>query len=129
MKPFELCSLAFFTRELEEVCGRFPLSARDIRAVIDTLPSHPDAGDVYPGLKTLIPARKLRIALKAYKIGRSGGLRLIYATHEEKRRVLPLHLYKKGGHGGEKEVRAQIQKRLKLALAELEAQVGEEPKA
>ena len=100
--------------------GRFPKSAADIRAAIDALPDNPEAGDAYPGLKSM-PVRKLRIALRAYNIGKSGGLRLIFAAHEEKRLVLPLHLYsKKGGYAGERKVVATIKERIKLALAELE---------
>ena len=120
MKPYELRSLPFFQRDLERICELFPKSAAAIRAVVESLPDNPDAGDIYPNLKTILTVRKQRIALKAYKLGKSDGLRLIFAVREEKRRILPLCLYsKKGEYAGERKVIALIKDRLKITLSEL----------
>jgi len=64
--------------------------------------------------------KKERIGLKAYKIGKSGGLRFIYLIIEEKRRLISLHIYNKGYKQEHKKVK-EIKSNLKKILKELKS--------
>ncbi|MGA8828620.1 MAG: hypothetical protein ACLPRH_08440 [Syntrophobacteraceae bacterium] len=76
-------------------------------------------GDSYPGFG-LFKVSKIRIGLKEYKLAANKGLRLIFLFLEEKQKVVPLVIYKKGSVGAERDVKKLIIKTLKETLDELE---------
>jgi hypothetical protein len=63
--------------------------------------------------------RKIRFALKSYKIGKSGGLRLFYLILDEKRKIIPIYIYKKGVLKNEQQVTKNVKNHIKQILKEL----------
>jgi hypothetical protein len=77
-------------------------------------------GKTIPGFGEFV-LKKERIGLKAYRIGKSGGLRFIYLFLKEKIRLIPIYLYKKGEHKKEHNVTKEITANLKKILEELKS--------
>ena len=65
--------------------------------------------------------RKARLKLKAYQMGKSKGLRLIFLLVPDKQRVLPVALWKKGQPQSETAVIALINSQLAKVLADTKA--------
>lgn len=115
----DLRILPCFQRQIKDICKHFPQSRAEIEKAINTLPERYMDGKVVPGFTALVQIRKIRISLKKYQVGVSGGLRLLYLVSQEKSCVVPVYLYKKGQAGGEREVLGQTKKLLKAVLQEL----------
>jgi hypothetical protein len=116
-----VCTLKIFPafeRQLKTIFKKYPNSQQDINTKIEDLVKNPLQGDVYPGFNPLI-VRKIRMGLRAYKIGDRSGLRLIFLHSQEKLVVAPLVIYKKGAYGREHEVKEMIINTLKEIIADL----------
>ena len=109
-----------FDAAFDRALKSYPLSVTATQSAIDSLPDNPDCGDLYPGLK--VQVRKLRLPLKAYRIGKSKGLRLIYMVLPDKQCLLPVYIYKKGHPQQESDVRDNIRVALRAILTELETE-------
>lgn len=104
---YQLRLFASFERHLKSIIKKYPLSESAIRAELTALVNNPEQGDVYPGFSPY-QIRKFRIGLKAYRIGSSGGLRLIFIHHQPKALVVPVVIYKKGIPTAEHEIRRLV---------------------
>ena len=86
----DLRILPCFQRQIKDICKHFPQSRAEIENAIATLPERYMDGKVVPGFTALVQIRKIRISLKKYQFGVSGGLRLLYLVslcRSEERRV------------------------------------------
>lgn len=106
-----------FRKNFEKVLDSYPRSREDTRELIDNLPTTHQKGDIYPGINP--QARKIRFPLKNYKIGVSGGLRLIFMVMEQC--FLPILLYAKKALDKESVVKKSIITAQSEILAELRA--------
>lgn len=80
-----------FLKCFDKVLDDYPRSREDVRGLVDELPVTYQRGDTYPGI---IPqVRKMRLPLQKYKIGTSGGLRLIFMVVNQL--FLPTFIYAK----------------------------------
>ena len=113
--PFKVCRFPQFDTKLKEFSKKYPLSSIHINTFINSLDNYYLKGVVYPGFANF-QVRKIRLALKEYRISERKGLRLIYLVYPEKEMIVPLVIYKKGEVGSEKEVIAQIKHQLKKYL-------------
>lgn len=118
--PFSVRRTRTFNAAFDRALKSYPLSVTATQSAIDSLPNDSDRGDPYPGLK--VQVRKLRLPLKAYRIGKSKGLRLIYMVLPDKQCLLPVYIYKKGHLQQESDVRDNIRVALRAILTELEAE-------
>jgi len=106
-----------FETALSKALKSYPLSLKATSNAIDDLSSCVEAGDPYPGFGHTV--RKLRLPLKAYSIGKSKGLRLVYMVLQAKETIVPLYIYKKGHPPQETDIRDGIRSAMKAILAEL----------
>ncbi|GAB4248189.1 hypothetical protein [Deferrisoma sp.] len=105
-----------FERRLRKVLKKYPKAEKEIDKEILAVIRKPDIGDRIPGFGDL-RLHKLRIGLKAYGIGKSGGLRLIY-LHVPGVGITLVTIYAKPDYRGEHEVRADIRAALREILAD-----------
>lgn len=63
-----------FVRQAKDILSRFPSLKPELKAYLEGLESHAPRGDQIPGHRSLW---KDRLGMKAYRIGKSGGLRII----------------------------------------------------
>lgn len=103
-----------FENSAKKVFKLYPLSQKALNKAIDDLPITHLLGDIYPAIVPQV--RKLRLPLKEYRIGKSGGARIIYASG--KRFILPVMLYYKGQYGQEVSVKKAIIEQLRNVLLE-----------
>jgi hypothetical protein len=116
--PFEIRRFPAFDNLLQEILKTYPLAGPEVNRCLDGLAVYHLQGDVYPGFGGL-QVRKLRLPLKAYGIGKSKGLRLLYLVAPEKRQIVPLMVYKKGEFASEGKVVKAAGKLLSVLLSEI----------
>ncbi len=116
--PFVLLRLNCFEKQLQRALKKHQKSIPYVDGVIDSLIDNRQQGAVYPGFNPL-SVRKLRIGLPGEKIGKRGGLRLIFLTVPAKKKIVPLVVYRKKLFSSEHDVRIRISKALKAAENEL----------
>jgi hypothetical protein len=98
-------------------------SRRQVRDfIIHTLFENPSIGDKYPGFGPDMDARKIRIGLDHYKIGKRNGLRLTYLYLPAKNKLIPLFIYKKASIKAEQRIKAETARMLKIILLEISGQ-------
>ncbi|GEB79237.1 hypothetical protein DDE01_06520 [Desulfovibrio desulfuricans] len=95
----------------------YQLSQQATHTAINSLAEGEPQGDVYPGITPAL--RKVRLPLSEYKIGKSGGLRLLFMISEKL--FLPVFLYFKGQFAHEHEIKKAVREQLKKVLAEMSA--------
>lgn len=117
--PLNFSFCPTFKSTLATILKSYPKSEKEVIESILSLKDKP-LGDRYPGFKDFT-IKKIRIALKAYKIGKRGGLRFIYLLLIDKNKVIPLYIYKKGIFKRESYVKEQIKEKLENILKELES--------
>jgi len=115
--PFQLKLTKSFKLFLGRVIKKYPNSQNSINSFLSNLCKSPHQGDIYPGFSSPFTIRKVRIALKEYKISQRRGLRLIYGVKGNK--IIPIFIYKKGHPPRENQVKKQIINALKDIVKEL----------
>jgi len=118
MSSYQLILTKSFNSFLAEIIKKYPNSQNSIESFLSNLCKSPHQGDVYPGFSSPFTIRKVRIALKEYKIGQQKGLRLIYGIKEDK--IIPIFIYKKGKLSNEYRVKKQVITALKAIIKELQ---------
>jgi len=103
-----------FEKHLSNVLKKFPKAEKQICDDIRSLTRNQE-GFLFPGFGDH-QVRKLRIPVKAYKISKQKGLRLIYAVKGN--RVIPLYIYHKANYKCEDKVIAEIKAALKEFINE-----------
>ena len=116
--PFTVKRLACFERQVKRVLKKHSNSTKHVNDVITGLADKPNQGDVYPGFNP-VSVRKMRIGLPEYRIGKRGGLRLVFLTVPIKKKIIPLAIYRKKLFSSEQDVRMRIQESLKAITDEL----------
>ncbi len=107
-----------FNRLLKDILKKFIKSKQTILVLLASLSLRPSGGDRIPGFAPF-DLRKVRFGLPEYRIGKSGGLRVIYMVHPS--RVIPLFIsiYFKGDYRSEHDVVALVKSNLKEILETL----------
>ena len=113
--PYEVRSNPIFESDKDQFLKNRPLAKVDIEAAFKSFQENPRQGDRIPGIGTL-DIRKARWPLKSYRIGNSGGLRIIFVIREEKKIILPITLWQKKDMTNERDVVAHVKKRLKETI-------------
>ncbi len=117
----EVTLLPAFKKFFNKALKSYPKSCEEIeKGLIESLKNNPVQGDNYPGFGQSLSIRKIRIAIRQYKISKRNGLRLIYLHLLEKKLILPLVIYKKNQYKAEKEIKAIVLVQLKSILRDLE---------
>jgi len=116
--PLTLVPTEAFAASKKRALKKFPDCNGDVDAFVDGLCQNPDQGDVFPSFQR-ITIRKVRLPLKAYGIGKSGGLRLLFFVYPDKMKLVPLFLYVKGQFADEKKVRQAANKTIQNVVKEL----------
>ena len=115
--PLEISFCPTFKALFEKTIASFIKSRKDVSESINSLKSGP-TGNTYPGFKEHV-VKKIRIALKEYKIGKRKGLRFIYLYLKDKNKLIPLFIYKKGVFKNENKIKEKIKHVLPKILIEL----------
>ena len=115
MYKFLVCPT--FRSILKKALKPYPKSLSHVKHEISALGHGVLKGDLVPGFSPL-SIRKLRIGLKAYRLSKRSGLRLIYAFDKNNGMITPLHIYKKGAYKQENKVILDIKSNLKAMLHE-----------
>ncbi len=103
---------ACFNHQLKKLIKKYKNSAKNINKDIDSIVKKPIQGDRIPRFGEL-HLRKLRIPLKEYKIGKSGGLRLIYLLNITENWIIMIAVYSKTDYKSEHSVQTMIKENLK----------------
>jgi len=115
MRFVELERFPFFTSQLDHIIKKYPLSEKSIKKALSTIISNPSSGDRMPGFG-VINVCKLRHGLKEYRVGKSGGLRIIYAVFNNINGIIFISVYHKAEYRHEKDVLAFVRESLKKIL-------------
>ena len=116
--PFVVLRLLCFEKQVKRALKKHQKSFNHVNAVINGLAADWQQGDVYPGFNP-VSVRKLRIGLPEYKIGKRGGVRLIFLAVPNKGKIVPLVIYRKKIFSNERDVKKRIQEALRSAEGEL----------
>lgn len=95
--------------------SKFPNSKNDVEDRIEDLKRMHLQGDRTPGYGEL-HIRKVRVGLKAYKISKRDGLRIIFMVLEEQNLIIMVALYYKGDNNNEKKNIKRVKENLKEIL-------------
>jgi hypothetical protein len=90
---YEVRANPVFEIDKERLLKSRPLAHTDIAAAFVSLRENPRQADRMPGIGAL-DIRKARWPLKSYRIGSSGGLRIVFALRE--RVIIPLAIWQTG---------------------------------
>ncbi|MFQ5715373.1 MAG: type II toxin-antitoxin system RelE/ParE family toxin [Candidatus Scalinduaceae bacterium] len=111
--PFiEISRPACFTHQLEKLIKKYKKSEKSIIKQIDSILNNPFQGNRIPGFGNA-HMRKVRIPLKEYGIGRSGGIRIIYIVVEDNNKMLMVAIYTERDYKTENSVQSMIRQNLK----------------
>lgn len=113
--PVSVYWSAYFSKLFDKVLSAYPHSKESVRTTINALPEAPEQGDIYPGINPHV--RKTRIALKEYKIGKSGGLRLIFMALQAL--IVPVLIYAKRQEYKEGEIKNMVKTAQREILLEV----------
>ena len=116
--PYEVRVNPVFENDKSQFLKNRPLARTDIEAAFKSFQENPRQGDRIPGIGAL-DIRKARWPLKSYRIGSSGGLRIIFVIQEEKKVILPITLWQKKDRTNESDVVAHVKKRLRETIEAL----------
>jgi mRNA-degrading endonuclease RelE of RelBE toxin-antitoxin system len=115
--PFSIVRHAAFSLSLKKLTKKHPAIETDVAWLEGRLKMNPALlGTPIPNLKLALPVYKTRLKDSCCKIGASGGWRLIYAIHAEKREVTLILIYHKREF--ENPSNEYLQQTLGAALAE-----------
>jgi hypothetical protein len=115
---YRVVRLGFFEKQLKDIYLKYSRAKDHIESVINNLtPQHGDNCTGYGGNQI----RKLRIGLKSYKIGKSGGLRLLFLVLPPKVWIIPINIYSKVGFRSEEKVKSETKEALKQVLKEIDS--------
>ena len=114
---YEVVRTDVFGGDLKAIFKKYKKSSSSIEAFLDSLAENPQ-GDRIPGFAE-VHLKKARIPLKEYRIGESGGLRLVYLLIPEKFKIVPVHIYSKSAYKGEQKVVANVRRNLRMIFQEL----------
>ena len=92
MPPNEIYYPACFKNQLDKILKKYKNSAESIIGFIKSLAKNPSQGDRIPRFG-VVHLRKLRVPLKKYRIGKSGGLRVIYMIGENCNTIFMVAIY------------------------------------
>lgn len=109
---YDLAVNPIYERDRDQLLKNSPRAKSDIEAAWRSLCEEPRQADRVAGLGP-IDLRKARWPLKSYRIGSSGGLRIVFLIIEARNQILPLTLWQKKDLTNEKDVVALIKLRLK----------------
>ena len=107
---------AAFERRLKKIFKRYPKAEKEIEKQIRAVAERPTLGDRIPGYGEL-SLYKHRIGLRSYRIGKRGGLRLIY-LHVPGVCVSLVTIYAKPDYRGEQDVKENIREALREILSD-----------
>lgn len=115
-KPLELRNTAAFSASKKVVLKKYPRAEADIEKATAKVRKNPHLGDLFPGVGGY-GTRKARFPLRAYNIGKRGGLRFIFFPTTKF--VVPIHIYAKKEWRNEHEVIETVKAKLKMVIEEL----------
>ncbi|MGR3175211.1 MAG: hypothetical protein ACUZ8N_11530 [Candidatus Scalindua sp.] len=112
--PFtELDRPACFTNQLEKLIKKYKKSETALIKEVNSILKKPlELGNRIPKFGS-DHIRKLRIPLKEYNIGKSGGIRIIYLVDIDTEKVLMVAMYIKSDYKTETSTQSMIRKNLK----------------
>lgn len=110
-----------FIKYFDKALDNYPRSREDVRELVDGLPATHQRGDTYPDITPQV--KKMRLPLQKYKIGTSGGLRLIFMLVNQL--FLPIFIYAKRHVYKE----AAVKKSIKIAQREILDELRETSRA
>jgi hypothetical protein len=116
---YEIVETEVFKKSLKKTLKKYPKSLSDIESkvkeIIKTLPG--DKCTLYSPHEV----KKVRFELRAYRIGKRRGLRLLYLVLTGKKKLVPVYIYKKGKPKTEKEVEKEATKNILAIFKEIAA--------
>ncbi len=116
-KPLSIKETSVFIASKKTVLKKYPKAKADIENATAKVRKNPGLGDLFPGVGGH-GTRKARFPLRAYNIGKRGGLRFIFFPTEKA--IIPIHIYAKKEWRSEHEVIETVKAKLKLIIAELQ---------
>ncbi len=116
--PFDILRTASFETNMASCLEAYSRSIPSVEAVIAGLLREPNQGNVYPGFGQ-VQVRKLRVALKEYRLSKRDGLRLIFMVVPKRAMLVPLMVYRKGQFKSEGDVNSAIKEQLRRVAREL----------
>lgn len=108
-----------FSHQLNKITSKFSKSKTDIENEIKCIESTPLQGDRIREYGSL-HLRKLRLPLKAYNIGKRGGLRVIYMIDEKNKWIMMVSIYSKRDNISEQDHVRNTKENLKSILSSLQ---------
>ncbi|NDV22508.1 hypothetical protein [Desulfovibrio sp. JC022] len=103
-----------------KIFKKYPQAKSDMTEAKGALIDNPTLGDVYPGL-AIEAVRKIRVGIKALKMPPRSALRFYYFYAVEKKKIVYIHLLKKGKPQQENKVIKEVKKALKEIIKELKS--------
>ena len=117
--PYALRRNPVFETDKSQLLKNRPLARKDVEQALESLSADPKQGVRYPGI---VPDLfKARWPLKSYRIGNSGGLRIVYVLDEPGKSLLPITLWQKKDYTDERRAIAHVKQRIKDTLEALKA--------
>lgn len=101
-----------FTCQLDKLIKKYKNSKEELEKHIKSIVTNPIQGDRILRFQGL-HIRKLRMPLKEYKLGKSGGVRVIYMVDTTHKWVLMIAIYSKKSNNSEKAIQTMIKDNLK----------------
>ena len=120
---YKLLFCPTFQNEFDRTLKPYSKNREHVKNDILALRQNPFAGDAYPGFSPF-HIRKIRFALKTYRLSKRNGLRFIYLVIAETESIIPLHIYKKGEYKKEQDVLRRIKQNVKRIIEEKETGQG-----
>jgi mRNA-degrading endonuclease RelE of RelBE toxin-antitoxin system len=105
-----------FSRQLNHITSKYSRSKKKIEAAIQKVKTMPLQGDEIRGYGSL-HLRKIRLPLKAYDIGKRGGLRVIYMVDINHEWIIMVNIYSKRENNPERDHIKKTKENLKSILA------------
>jgi mRNA-degrading endonuclease RelE of RelBE toxin-antitoxin system len=94
MPPLTEYRSPYFDRKLKEIKKLFPKAEIELDELLKTISKNPAKGALYSGLN-LEGVRKIRGGLRAYRLGKRGGIRVIIQHANNSEWLLFLTIYPK----------------------------------
>jgi len=120
-EPLGFKDTAAFIASKKTVLKKYPRAETDLKQAIAKVRKNPRLGDLFPGVGGY-GTRKARFPLKAYNIGKRGGLRFIFFPTEKF--IVPIHIYTKKEWRNEHDVIETVKTKLRLVVEELRKDIS-----
>jgi len=110
-----------YSNQLKKLLKTYPKSEAEIKKEVDSVKEDPMQGLPYQGM-SVSGLRKKRIALKKYKVGKSGGLRFIFLVSKKRMDITRIAIYQEKDYGSEGAIKRMIRENIKAILREIDNQ-------